>query len=162
MAVRALKGVCCALGLLLVLSSLASACFGPKLLIGRVPGTDGELHYHLVAIYLHEKTGIDSTPVELAAGQSAADAIAQHEIDLGFVAADSVAQPVVLRLDNGMQLLSGERPQNDLQFTTALPALQKLQQRLDKQNLDTVRTAIKRGVLPATAIRNFMLEQGWI
>lgn len=163
MVVPALKTISLTAVLFLVLLvSSGSSCFGPKLFIGVTPGVEGEMRYHLVAIYLHEKTGIESNRVELKPDHTAAQAIVAKEIDLGFSVEDSLAAPVVLRLDNEFKLFSGERPLSDLQFTTVSRALKRLQKRLDAGNLNAVRQAIAQGTLPATAIRDFMLEEGWI
>jgi len=153
------------LSLVLLLSlhvSAGMACFGPKLFIGLVPGLEGEMRYHLVSIYLHEKTGIDSTPVELKDNQTALDAIALQEIDLGFAVDTPTDRIAVLQLDDGLKLYSGERPLNNLQFSTVGRVFKKLQKRIDQTNLNAVRQRIRAGSLPATAIRDFMMEHGWI
>jgi len=163
MVVSALRALCLAAVLLLTLQvSAGQACFGPKLFIGVAPGVEGEMRYHLVAIYLHEKTGIDSSRIELKPGQSGLDAIAAQEVDLGFAASATAAGKRVLRLDEGLGLYSGERPLHDLQFSTAGRAFARLQKVIDRDGLAPVRQAILAGTLPAVAVRNFMLEQGWI
>lgn len=162
MAVFALKKLpLLGLGLLL-LASTANACFGPKLFIGVPAGLEGEMRYHLIAIYLHEKTGIDSTLVVLQPGQSALQAIAAEEIDLGFDLRRDTKTPVLLQLDEEQSLYSGSRPLNDLQFSTLSPALEKLNQRLTLEHLAQLRREIHAGVLPATAVRNLLQQQGWI
>jgi hypothetical protein len=163
MVVSALKTLLPALFLLLAVQVPAGlACFGPKLFVGVLPGLEEEMRYYLVSIYLHEKTGIDTVRVELKEGRTAIDAIAAHEIDLGF-AADSATETVaVLQLDDGFKLYTGERPLTDLQFSTVGRVFAKLQNRLDQNNLDLIRQAIKAGSLPATAVRDFMLKNGWI
>ena len=151
--------------LTLVISLLTSstfACFGPKLFVGTEPGLAGEMRYHLVALYLHEKTGIDSVHVVYEPGQNALQAISAQKIDLGFSTADESDIPVLLKLTDGQVLYSGKRPLEDLQFSTAPRALQKLQQRLNNASLQSVEEQIAAGELPAAAIRNFMLEAGWI
>jgi hypothetical protein len=163
MAVPALKSILLTTLLLLVLLAASGfACFGPKLFIGVVPGLEGEMRYHLVSIYLHEKTGIDSILVELKAGQTAEAAILAKEIDLGYSREANMKATEVLRLADGYKLYSGERPLNDLQFTTAGRAFAKLQKRLDAGSLDKIRARILTGTLPATAVRDFMLNNGWI
>lgn len=163
MAVPALKtGLLTAVLLLTLLMSAGLACFGPKLFIGVAPGPEGEMRYHLVSIYLHEKTGIDSVAVELKPGQTALDAIAANEIDLGFAAAAASETVAVLVLDDGLRLHSGERPLHDLQFSTVGRVFARLQKKLDAGSLAPVRRRIKDGTLPATAVRDFMLNNGWI
>jgi hypothetical protein len=162
MAVSALKKLLrVALGLLLVVQT-ANACFGPKIFIGTAEGLEGEMRYHLIAIYVHEKTGIDSTRVVLQPGQSALEAIAAEEIDLGFDLRRDTDTPVLLQLKEDQSLYSGPRPLNDLQFSTLSRALEKLNQRLTLEHLAQLRREIDAGVLPATAVRNLMQQQGWI
>ena len=163
MVVSALKTTLLILSLLLILQASAGlACFGPKLFIGSVPGLEGEMRYHLVSIYLHEKTGIDSVQVELKHGQTAIDAITAQEIDLGFAADSATEIASVLQLDDGLKLYSGERPLSDIQFTTVGRVFKKLQKRIEQGNLDLIRQRIKVGDLPAAAVRDFMMENGWI
>jgi hypothetical protein len=163
MALPALKSLGLALALLLTLAAATSlACFGPKLFIGVTPGLEGELRFHLIAIYLHEKTGIDSTLIELKPGQSAAAALAADEIDFGFGGPDSLGGAPVLNLGEGLWLYSGPRPLNDLQFSTVGRTLAKLQQRLGPDSLKVMREAVSAGVLPAVAVRDYLHKNGWI
>jgi len=147
---------------LLVLVQPVGACFGPQIFIGTAAGLEGEMRYHLIAIYLHEKTGIDSTRVMLKPGQSALEAIAAEEIDLGFDLPQKTDIPVLLQLENGPNLYTGRRPLKDLQFSTLGRALEKLNQRLRGEHLDQLRRDMAAGVLPATAVRQLMQQQGWI
>jgi len=147
---------------LLVLVQPVGACFGPQIFIGTAEGLEGEMHYHLIAIYLHEKTGIDTTRVLLKPGQSTLEAIAAGEIDLGFGLPQKTDIPVLLQLKNGLNLYSGSRPLKDLQFSTLGRALEKLNQRLRGEHLEQLRRALSTGVLPATAVRQLMQQQGWI
>lgn len=163
MVVSALKTGLLSLLLLVTLQASASmACFGPKLFIGLGPGLESEMRYHLVSIYLHEKTGIDCTSVELRAGQTALEAISLKEIDLGFAAVAPAESVALLELDDGLKLYSGERPLNDLQFSTVGRVFDKLQKRINQLSLEPVRQRIKAGGLPATVVRDFMMENGWI
>ncbi len=163
MVVSALKTTLLTLSLLLILQVTVSlSCFGPKLFIGVIPGLEGEMRYHLVSIYLHEKTGIDSVQVVLRQGQTAIDAISAQEIDLGFANVAKTLSVAVLDLGEGLKLYSGERPLNDLQFTTVGRVFKKLQKRIDQSNLDFIRQRVKSGDLPAAAVRDFMMENGWI
>lgn len=147
---------------LLLLVEPVAACFGPQIFIGTAEGLEGEMRYHLIAIYLHEKTGIDSTRVVLKPGQSALQAIAAKKIDLGFESPQQTDVPVLLQLKNGPNLYSGPRPLEDLQFSTLGRALEKLNQSLTLEHLDQLRRDISAGVLPATAVRQLMQQQGWI
>ncbi len=140
----------------------AVACFGPKLFIGTEPGLAGEMRFHLVALYLHEKTGIESQRVEFVPGETALAAIAAEKIDLGFSLPDDAAPEPRLTLETGRVLYSGKRPLEDLQFSTVPRALAKLQQRLAGEDLSGIEQEIAAGVLPAAAVRHFMLREGWI
>ncbi len=163
MAFSALRANLLLAGLLLILlATPAAACFGPKLFIAVGPGVMEEMRYHLVAIYLHEKTGIESEKIALKSELSAIDAFAAEEIDLGFSAQKTTIATQVLQLDNNLFLYAGPRPLHDLQFSTVGRALARLQKKLTGESLDPVRQAIKEGRLPASAVRDFMLEKGWI
>ena len=163
MAVSTLKMSFLTILLLIVVQvTFSTACFGPKLFIGVEPGLEGEMRYHLISIYLHEKTGIDSIRVELKQDQTALAAIAAQEIDLGF-ASDSVSTAIaVLVLEEGLNLYSGERPINDLQFSTVGRVFKKLQKLLNPSHLSDIRQRVQAGDLPATAVRNFMMKNDWI
>lgn len=163
MAIPALRKISLLIFVALIVSVASGyACFGPKLFIGVEPGLEGEMRYHLLSIYLHEKTGIDSTMIELDSGQTALQAIGANEIDLGFSPGSTTDPAYVLTLEEGINLYSGDRPRNDLQFSTTGKALSKLGQRLDNHSISTIRQSISSGILPATAVRKFMMQSGWI
>lgn len=162
MVVSALKRLGLLAFALCLLASSVNACFGPKVFIGVPAGLEGEMRYHLIAIYLHEKTGIDSTQIVLKPGQSALDAIASADIDLGFDQALNADIPVLMTLADGQRLYSGPRPLNDLQFSTLGRALKKLDQILNAAHLAQLHADLKRGVLPATAVRALFDQQGWL
>jgi len=148
--------------LLLLISLSAYACFGPKLYIGTHTGEEGELLYHLVAVYLKEKTGVESLRVELTGGQTVEALLQQEKIDFGFSPSSSGAWPQLLSFDQQLYLLHGPRPVEDLQFTTVPKALQKLQARLQDDDLKQLRQQVASGLLPAKAVRSFYMQRGWI
>lgn len=147
---------------ILLIGVSAGACFGPKLYVGTAAGEDGELLFHLVAIYVKEKTGVESLRVELTSGQTAEDLLQQKKIDLGFYSSASEKWPHLLRVGRELFLLHGPRPTDDLQFTTVPKALLRLQKNLQPADLQTLRQQVSVGVLPAKAVRTFYLQRGWI
>jgi hypothetical protein len=140
----------------------ASACFGPKLYIGTPAGEDGELLFHLASIYIHEKTGVDSTRFEMTGEQSAEGMLHQDQVDLVFSPHAIAAGKVLLQIGTELWLLSGPRPTDDLQFTTVPRTLKKLQRLLTVEDLSALRQQVAAGVLPATAIRKLYMERSWI
>lgn len=103
----------------------AWGCFGPKLYIGVEKGVAGDISFALVSLYIKEKTGVEAVRVDLAKERAAAAIAAGKEVDLA-VAPASVG-PGILTLPDGTLLLAGRRVGEELQFTTVLPALKKLQ-----------------------------------
>ena len=79
-----------------------------------------------------------------------------------FANVAKILSVAVLDLGEGLKLYSGERPLNDLQFTTVGRVFKKLQKRIDQSNLDFIRQRVNLGDLPAAAVRDFMMENGWI
>ncbi len=149
--------------LLIILCALpAAACFGPKLYIGTPAGEDGELLFHLAAIYLHEKTGVDSTRFEMTGEQSVEQVLQQDQVDLVFSHHAVATRKALLQIGNELWLLSGPRPTDDLQFTTVPRTLKKLQRLLSAEDLSALRQQVAAGVLPATAIRKLYMERSWI
>ena len=148
--------------LLLVIALPVSACFGPKLYLATPAGEDGELLFHLLAIYIHEKTGVESLRQELAPGQTAEGLLKKESVDLAVVPAASAAWPSLLQVGSELFLLSGPRPTDNLQFTTVPRALKKLQNLLKPQDLVLLRQQVAAGVLPAGAVRSFYLQRGWL
>ena len=106
----------------------AWACFGPKLYIGVEPGMAGDLNFALVSLYIKEKTGVEAVRVEVAGKDAVAAVAAAAQVDLATAPATSAGG--LLTLPDGMILLVGKRVRDDLQFTTVLPALTKLQRLL--------------------------------
>jgi hypothetical protein len=147
---------------LLLLAFPAGACFGPKLYVGTPAGEDGELLFYLVAIYIKEKTGVESLRVELAEEQAGEKFLQQDKVDLVFHSAASADWKALLQLEQQLWLLSGPRPTQDLQFTTVPRALSKLQRLLTVAELSELRRQVAAGVLPAKVVRTRYMERGWI
>ncbi len=148
--------------LFLLISVPAGACFGPKLFLGTPPGVEGELLFHLVSIYVKEKTGIESLRLEMTAEQTADGLLKKEEVDLAFDHNQSQQWGALLQVGEQLYLLSGPRPTQDLQFTTVPRVLSKLQRLLDADDLSHLRQQVTAGVLPAKAVRSYYMQQGWI
>jgi len=159
MVVRTLK-IC---GLMLLFSMLAlpvQACFGPKLFLGIPDDSDGQVLTSLVAIYIKEKTGIDSERVDLE-DRTVRQEILTDKLDYGFVAENESLQ-TILKVEGLPLLVSGPRILNDLQFTTVVPALQRLQKILKLEHVELIRQDVDTGTLPMAAARKFLMKQRWI
>ena len=148
--------------LLLLIALPASACFGPKLYFGSDAGEEGELLFYLVSIYVKEKTGVESTRIEMTGEQTALELLLQEKVDLVFAPVDSEQWSHLLSVGDQLFLLSGPRPTGDLQFTTVPKALSRLQARLKSADLDQLRQQVAAGVLPAKAVRTLYMQRGWI
>ena len=148
--------------LLVSIGSPAGACFGPKLFLGTPAGEEGELLYHLVAIYIKEKTGVESVRLEMAPQQTAESLLQGEEVDLVFSPAASRSWPTILEVGTRLWLLNGPRPTDDLQFTTVPRALAKLGRLLNDDLLNQLRTQVAAGQLPAKVVRSYYMQQGWI
>lgn len=140
----------------------ALACFGPKLYVGTPVGEDGELLFHLAAIYIHEKTGVDSIRFEIGSEQTAEEMLQQENVDLVFSQGPHSEWKSLLQVGTELSLLTGPRPTDDLQFTTVPRTLKKLQKLLKTEDLIALRQQVADGVLPAKAVRNLYMERSWI
>lgn len=147
---------------LLLLALPLGACFGPKLYVGTAAGVDGELLYHLVTLYVQEKTGVESIRVEMTADQTAEQLLRQEKVDLVFSAAAGEPWPSLLTISEELYLLTGARPTDDLQFTTVPKALSRLQALLQATDLPLLRQQVAAGVLPAKAVRTLYRQRGWL
>lgn len=153
------------LALLLVLTLCCSgslwACFGPKLYVGVPAGADGEVLYALSSLYLKEKTGIETVRVDLQ-GKDPLQMLAAEELDLAFVDGKTPNARVVLSPQGLPLLAAGRRPLEELQFTTAVPALEKLDALLRGAPLDRVLEEVRQGAPPVAAVRRMLMARGWI
>lgn len=159
MVVRTLK-IC---GLVLLLGTLAlpvQACFGPKLFLGIPDDSAGQVLTSLVAIYIKEKTGVDTERVELA-GRDLRQEITADKLDYGFAEENGSLQ-TILQVEGLPLLVSGPRILSDLQFTTVGPALQRLQKILKPEHVEQIRQDVATGALPMAAARSFLMQQRWI
>lgn len=134
------------------------ACFGPKLYTGVGVGAENELRFALVSLYLKEKTGVELERVELAAREPATE-IAGGHFDLAFATTGDVSV-AALRLPDGALLLAGKRVRDDLQFTTVLPALTKLQGVVASAEWPGLVQRVRAGEGALAVARAFFKSQG--
>lgn len=159
MVVRTLKIYSLVL-LLCMLALPVQACFGPKLFLGIPADSDGQVLTSLVAIYIKEKTGIDTERVDLES-RDVRQEILTDKLDYGFVTENGALQ-TILHVEGLPLLVSGPRILNDLQFTTVAPALQRLQNILKPEHIAHIRQDVDNGSLPMAAARKFLMKQRWI
>ncbi|MDT8440984.1 MAG: hypothetical protein RQ723_04915 [Desulfuromonadales bacterium] len=159
MAVRALILLLCG-GLLLAPGS--SACFGPKLYVGLAGGVEAEVMYALTTLYIKEKTGVESLRVDLAADVDPLHELVANRLDLALAAAVGDRPDRVLAHPGYPVLVSGVRPREDLQFTTVLPALARLDRLLATEDLDELVRRVNAGESAMAAVRRLLMERRWI
>lgn len=159
MAVRSLS---LTIFLAVLLATPLQACFGPKLFVGVGSGGQAEVLYALVTLYVKEKTGVESTRVELVEGEGPLALIARNTADLVFVPPDVAIDEAVFDLPGVTLLASGPRPHNDLQFTTVLPAVRKLNRLLQPAQVEALARQVEAGESAMAVVRKFLMENRWI
>jgi hypothetical protein len=138
----------------------AQACFGPKLYIGVDAVPEQRFLHALVALYVKEKTGVEMEAVAVSTAQAGAELAAQR-LDLAF--APPAGNDAVLLAPNGLpHLYVAPRVRDDLQFTTVVPALRKLDRLLAAVDVRAQVEAVARGESPAAVARTFLNRQGWL
>ena len=161
----AVRQITLLLGLLLsglLFGSTAGGCFGPKLFVGASGSPEQDLLYALVTLYIQEKTGVESTRVEIAPDQDPLGLIAGEQVDLAFVATEQSLPAIVFRLEGLPVLATGGRPREDLQFTTVLPAVKKLNGLLIRADVEGLLLRVKAGESAMAAARDFLMQRRWI
>ncbi len=139
----------------------ASACFGPKLYLGGVSAPADEALFELVALYVKEKTGIETLRVDLA-GEAPLAALAAERADLVLAVGETPEEATLLALPGFPRLVAGRRPLADLQFTTVVPALRKLGRMLAAADVAAVTAAVEQGESAAAAARKLLMAKGWL
>lgn len=139
----------------------ADACFGPKLFLGIPDDAAGKALTSVVAIYVKEKTGIETERIALG-GKSVLQQIRGEKIDYGFSGQADDSVQVILHVDGLPDLVSGPRILQDLQFTTVMPALKRLQQLITPDHVERIRQDIEAGELPMAAARSLLMQKRWI
>lgn len=162
MAVRSLNLCICLLLCALLTVPQAYGCFGPKLFVGAANGAQNEVLYALVTLYVKEKTGVESTLVVIDDGHDPLELIADDKADLVFVPGIRAMENTVLQVGAIPVLVTGKRPLDDLQFTTVLPAVRKLNGLLSEEDVTALVEQVKSGQSAMSAVRKFFMERRWI
>lgn len=154
-----LAGVIC---LTLMTAMPAQACFGPKLFVGVGQEVQEEVLFALVTLYVQEKTGVESNRVDVTKTEKPVDLITDDKVDLVFVSGNESASDVVFQLADRPALVTGPRPMEDLQFTTVLPAIRKLNRLLTGADLDSLVSQVEAGGSPMAVARKYLMQNRWI
>lgn len=147
--------------LLALLCAPAQACFGPKLFVGVGQGVQDEALFALITLYVQEKTGVESSRVEIETGQDPGALLTGNKVDLAFARSDSLDN-TVFHIAGLPLLVTGRRPLEELQFTTVLPAISKLNRLLMREDVDLLIERIEAGDSAMSAARQFLMERRWI
>ncbi len=161
----ALRQITFLVGLVLLavmVSTSVQACFGPKLFVGAGSTAQQELLYALVTLYVQEKTGVESTRVDVGEGQQPLDLLSAEKVDLVFVPVKESVVEAVFQLSGLPSLATGPRPVNDLQFTTVLPAVAKLNRLLTNADVELLVSQVEAGKSAMSVARKFLMENRWI
>jgi len=151
----------CALLLTLTVAQ-AQACFGPKLFVARGQNPVEETLYALVTLYVEEKTGVESTLTIVDEGQNPIALLTGEKVDMVFAAAEGTGDDVVFQLGTLPVLVTGKRPIDDLQFTTVLPAVKKLEGLLTVDDVMSLVKKVEAGESAMAVARKFFMERRWI
>ena len=143
-------------------ASHASACFGPKLFVGVSAGAEHDLLYALVTLYVKEKTGVESIRVDIDKQTNPLKLITDDEADMVFVVTKESLQNAVLNVKDFPALVAGKRPLEELQFTTVLPAVKKLDHLLKNEDVQILVNKVKTGKSAMAVAREFFMENRWI
>lgn len=150
-----------ALLLLLATAFPAAACFGPKLYLGTSSGPQSAVLFEVVALYVKEKTGVETVRVDLA-GEAPLAALGAEQADLVLADGATPAETTLLALDGLPRLVAGRRVLEELQFTTVAPALRRLARLLTVADVAGLLSAVEAGAPPAAAARRLLMAKGWL
>lgn len=149
--------------LLVTLACLpAQACFGPKLFVGVGQGGQNDVVFALVTLYIQEKTGVESKRVEFEKDQNPLDLLSSEKADLVMVLADKTPNNTVFHVEGLPLLVTGKRPLEELQFTTVLPAIKKLNRLLEYEDVALLVGRVNAGESAMAVVRKFLMEHRWI
>lgn len=146
----------------LLLGGTASACFGPKLYVGVSADVETEVLYALVTLYVKEKTGVESLRVDLTPDLDPLRELAENRLDLALSKTGETHPDRILSVPGYPILIAGERPLQDLQFTTVVPAIRKLEKLLSAQDVAALVHAVRSGTSSMAAVRTLLMERRWI
>lgn len=158
MAFRALKSALLASVLLFCFHGVALACFGPKLFVAAGQSVEDETLFALVTLYVVEKTGVESNRVVIERDDPLA-LITEDKADLVFAIMEQSDDKTVFALDGLPALVTGKRPVEDLQFTTVLPAIRKLQRVVSRDEVSTLIEQVRDGGSAMAVVRKFFMER---
>lgn len=147
--------------LLLVTAFPSAACFGPRLYLGTSSGPQSAVLFEVVALYVKEKTGVETVRVDLS-DEAPLAALRAEKADLVLAVGATPAEATLLALDGLPRLVAGKRVLEDLQFTTVAPALRRLARLLTLADVAGVLTAVEGGTPPAAAARRLLMTKGWL
>ena len=152
--------------LVILLVSLAclpvQACFGPKLFVGVGQGGQNDVVFALVTLYVQEKTGVESKRVEIEKDQDPLALLSNEKADLVLMLADETLENTVFHVDGLPLLATGKRPLEELQFTTVLPAIKKLNRLLKYEDVARLVSRVDAGESAMAVAREFFMEHRWI
>lgn len=162
MAFRSINLFASALLLVMLISSPSYACFGPKLFVGVGQEARDEALFALITLYVQEKTGVESTRVAISGDQRPLDLLSSEKVDLVFMPANDSKNDTVFLLGSLPVLVTGPRPLDDLQFTTVLPAIKKLNHLLTEDAVVVLSRRIEAGESAVATARKFLMDKRWI
>lgn len=161
MVVRTINIVVATLLLVALTCLPVQACFGPKLFVGVGQGVQEQALFALVTLYVQEKTGVESTPVDIDTGQDPLALLSGEKADLVFVLSEN-HDAAIFKIDGLPLVVAGKRPLEELQFTTVLPAIKKLNRLLTQADVDRLISRMEAGDSAMAAARKFLMELRWI
>lgn len=161
MAIRTIRIIACALILVMLNMLPLHACFGPKLFFGVGDNPEQRMLYALITLYVKEKTGVECTMVEVEQGKALL-LIEENKADLVLASMSTKSENTVFAVDGYPSLVSGPRPYEDLQFTTVLPAIKKLNRLLKKEDMEFLLSEATDGESAMSVVRKFFMERRWI
>lgn len=161
MVVRTIKIVVGTLFLVALTCMQVQSCFGPKLFVGAGQGVQEEALFALVTLYVQEKTGVESTRVDIETGQDPLIFLSGEQADLVFVRSEN-HDDAVFQIAGLPLIVTGKRPLEELQFTTVLPAIRKLNRLLKQADVELIISRMEAGDSAMAAARKFLMELRWI
>jgi len=94
--------------------------------------------------------------------QNPLDLLSAEKVDLVFVPVNEFTNKAVFQLSDLPPLLAGPRPVNDLQFTTVLPAVAKLNRLLTSADVELLVSQVEAGKSAMSIARKFLMGNRWI
>ena len=161
MVIRALNAIVATVLLVALFTAPVQACFGPKLFVAAGKSVQDEALFALVTLYVQEKTGVESTRVDIENGQDPLTLLSGEKADLVFVLSED-HDDAVFQIAGLPLMVTGKRPLEELQFTTVLPAIRKLNRLLKQADVELIINRMGTGDSAMAAARKFLMELRWI